>query len=88
MKNTTKAIYLVGIIIFVFSIARWSFYYEDLFRLLLGVAIGIIIGREAYVHGWMVMKDMKIDSLDARFDSLVISLKDRDVIKSGDLRVG
>jgi len=88
MKNLTKVTYLVGIVSIIYSFIRWGgFMYDDLSNMIFGVLLGIIICGFGYLHNWMGYKDMKIQSIDDRIDSLVISLKDRDIIKNSDLKV-
>lgn len=88
MKNLTKTTYLAGTIIIIYSIVRWGgFIYDDLSNMIFGVLIGIIICGFAYLHNWMCYKDLKIQNIDDRIDSLVIALKDRDLIKMKDLEI-
>jgi hypothetical protein len=89
MRNLTKTTYLAGITIILYSIVRWGgFIYDDFSNMVFGVLIGLIICGFAYFHNWMGYKDLKIKSIDDRIDSLVISLRDRDVIKQSDLVIG
>lgn len=85
MKNTTKTIYLTGVSLIIFSVIRWGgVIYDDLSQMGLGVLIGIVICGFAYVHGWMVMKDLKDENLEQKHDSLVSYLHSKEIIKNKD----
>jgi len=89
MKNLTKLGFISGGFIILYSIIRWGGigFYIDYSNMIFGILIGIIICGFAYFLNWMSYKDMKIQNLEERIDSLVISLKDRDLIKMTDLEV-
>jgi hypothetical protein len=81
MKTLTKIGYAIGVAIILLSIIRWWFIYFDISQAFFGSLVGFIICGFAYLYDWMVVKEMKIRSLDIRIDSLVVELKNKELIK-------
>lgn len=98
MKHLPKLIYVIGILFAALAIYKYWFVYSDMFKTALGCGIGLGILFVGYLYNWMQNKDLQIqdheninqkryDTIQNKLDSLIISLKDRDVIKYGDVKV-
>ena len=83
MRNINKVMYGIGFFFIIGSIIRWGFYYEDLFRLCIWSAIGIIICGFAYIYNWMNIKDLEDINFRKQYDSLVTELHSRGIVKLG-----
>ena len=71
MPKLVLAGYFLGLIVVVSSIIRYQFVFDDVFKLLVGLALGGLVLLFAYLYSWMRLTDKKLDKLEDRTDAIV-----------------
>jgi len=85
MKFRIIFMYLVSIIILIFSIIQWQFLYPDFSQLIFGCGLALFVACIGYLWEWMELTNKYIENLSYRIDSLALVFKEYEDLKGGNI---